>query len=91
MATMRFLDAMALLYNYFSPIIVQASLDSPTRMSVTLEEPDSCTAIHVSDIPCRTSLTPMEVFAIIQLIEDRVRAETPAIFERHRMNTILRQ
>ncbi|UCJ16225.1 DUF1652 domain-containing protein [Pseudomonas sp. MM211] len=81
---------MALLYNYFSPIIVQASLDSPTSMSVVLKEPDSSISIHVSEIPCKTSLTPMEVFEIIQLIEDRISAETPEIFERHRMNNMLR-
>lgn len=88
---MRFLDAMTLLYNYFAPIIVQASLDSPVSMSVTLEEPDAFTSIHVSDIPCKTALTPMEVFEIIQLIEDRVRAEIPEMFERHRLNNMLRQ
>ena len=90
MATLRFLDAMSLLYNYFTPIVVQASLDSPFSMSVTLKEPGSCTSIHVSDIPCKTSLTPQEVFEIIQLIEDRVRVSRPELFDYHRMHTMRR-
>lgn len=88
---MRFLDAMALLYNYFAPIVVQVSLDAPLLMSVTLNELDSGTSIHVSDIPCKTSMTPLEVFTLIQVIEDRVRAEQPELFERHRLNTMRQQ
>lgn len=87
---MRFLDAMALLYNYFTPIVVQVSLDSPFSMSVTLKDLESRTSIYVSDIPCKTSLTPMEVFEIIHLIEDRVRRDGPELFDRHRMNKMLR-
>lgn len=81
---------MALLYNYFTPLVVQASLDTPSRMSVTLKEPGSSTSIHVSGIPCKTTLTPLEVFEIIQLIEDRVRLDWPDLFERHRMNSMRR-
>lgn len=88
---MRFVDAMALLYNYFTPIVVRVSLDTPSSMSVTLDEPDYSMAIHVNDIPCKTSLTPMEVFEIIQLIEDRVRSEAPEVFDRHRVHKMLRQ
>lgn len=88
---MRFLDATTLLYNYFNPIIVQVSLDSPTCMSITLIESASNTSIHVSDIPCKTSLTPMEVFEIIQWVEDRVLEQAPEMFDRHRMNKMRRQ
>jgi len=32
----------------------------------------------------------MEVFEIIHLIEDRVRRDGPELFDRHRMNKMLR-
>lgn len=85
---MRFLDAAALLYNYFQPLVVQVSLQSPSTMCVLLKESDSDTSIEVSDIPCKTSLTPTEVFAIIELIEERVRLEKPELFNRHCVNKL---
>lgn len=85
---MRFLDAASLLYNYFQPLIVQVSLQSPFAMRVILKESDSDTSIEVSDVPCKTSLTPTEVFAIIELIEERIRLEKPELFERHCVNKL---
>lgn len=83
---MKFLDAATLLYNYFQPLVVQVSLESPTSMVVRLSEMDSTTSLEVSDIPCRTSLTPTEVFAIIEQIEERIRREKPELFKRHCVN-----
>ena len=83
---MKFLDAATLLYNYFQPLIVQVSLESPTRMVVRLSEMDSTSSLEVRDIPCRTSLTPTEVFAIIEHIEERIRREKPELFKRHCVN-----
>lgn len=85
---MKFLDAAALLYNYFQPIIVHVSLQSPTRMRVRLSEKDSMTFLEVRDIPCRPSLTPTEVFAIIEQIEECVRREKPELFQRHCVNKL---
>jgi len=87
-AKMRFLDAAALLYNYFQPLVVQVSLESPTHMVVRLSEVDSQTSLEVRDIPCRTSLTPTEVFTIIELIEERIRLEKPELFTRHCVNKL---
>ncbi|WP_371318665.1 DUF1652 domain-containing protein [Pseudomonas sp. sia0905] len=86
MAKIRFLDAAALLYNYFQPLVVQVSLQSPTSMVVRLSEKDSQTSLEVRDIPCRTSLTPTEVFAIIEQIEARIRLDKPELFNRHCVN-----
>ena len=86
MAKMKFLDAATLLYNYFQPLIVHVSLESPTSMVVRLSEMDSTTSLEVRDIPCRTSLTPTEVFAIIEQIEERIRREKPELFNRHCVN-----
>ncbi len=83
---MKFLDAATLLYNYFQPLVVLVSLESPTSMVVRLSEMDSTTALEVRDIPCRTSLTPTEVFAIIEQIEERIRREKPELFKRHCVN-----
>lgn len=85
MAKIRFLDAAALLYNYFQPLVVQVSLQSPTSMVVRLSEKDSQTSLEVRDIPCRTSLTPTEVFSIEQ-IEARIRLDKPELFNRHCVN-----
>lgn len=87
---MRFLDAAALLYNYFQPFVVHVSLQSPFTMCVILKESDSDTSIEVSDIPCKTSLTPTEVFAIIELIENRIRSEKPELFRLHCVNKMRR-
>ncbi len=83
---MKFLDAATLLYNYFQPLVVHVSLESPTSMVVRLSEMDSTTSLEVHDIPCRTSLTPTEVFAIIEQIEERIRREKPELFKRHCVN-----
>ncbi|OLU27323.1 hypothetical protein BVH03_13960 [Pseudomonas sp. PA15(2017)] len=83
---MKFLDAATLLYNYFQPLVVHVSLESPTSMVVRLSEMDSTTSLEVRDIPCRTSLTPTEVFAIIEQIEERIRREKPELFKRHCVN-----
>jgi len=87
-AKIKFLDAAKLLYNYFQPLVVQVSLESPTRMVVRLSETDSTTSFEVRDIPCRTSLTPMEVFAIIEQIEERIHREKPELFKRHCVNKL---
>lgn len=55
-------------------------------MLVQLSDIDSTTSFEVRDIPCRTSLTPTEVFSIIELIEARIRCEKPELFKRHCMN-----
>lgn len=85
---MRFLDAAALLYNYFQPLVVQVSLESPTHMVVRLSEMELDSSIEVRDIPCRPSLTPTEVFTIIELIEERIRLEKPELFKRHCVNKL---
>lgn len=85
---MRFLDAAALLYNYFQPLVVQVSLESPTHMVVRLSEVELDSSIEVRDIPCRPSLTPTEVFTIIELIEERIRLEKPELFTRHCVNKL---
>jgi len=87
-AKMRFLDAAALLYNYFQPLVVQVSLESPTHMVVRLSEVELDSSIEVRDIPCRPSLTPTEVFTIIELIEERIRLEKPELFTRHCVNKL---
>ncbi|WP_070885357.1 DUF1652 domain-containing protein [Pseudomonas argentinensis] len=88
MATIKFLDAAKLLYNYFQPLVVQVSLESPSRMVVRLSETDSTTSFEVRDIPCSTSLTPMEVFAIIERIEAYIHRERPELYKRHCVNQL---
>ena len=57
-------------------------------MVVRLSEVDSQTSLEVRDIPCRPSLTPTEVFTIIELIEERIRLEKPELFTRHCVNKL---
>ncbi|PNF77923.1 hypothetical protein CXK95_01110 [Stutzerimonas degradans] len=74
--------AFLFLQDYFSPLVFQASMDSPSTIAVTLIDPTSGDKIALPGISCTTSLTYEGIFVLIQTIESRLAKSMPGFLAR---------
>lgn len=80
---MKLNEAMLHISRYFAPLVVGMTLKSPTTMDLDLTDPLTNESVRLFEIPCRPSVTPAELYQLINLIESQAKARNSALFSAH--------
>lgn len=88
MARMRLKTAIQKIQQYFAPLSMSIEVASPVTMDLVLVDPVSNESVTLLDIPCRHTVTPVQLYQLINLIETQVEARQPGLFSKHIVNRI---
>lgn len=80
MARMRLKTAIQKIQQYFAPLLVSVELASPITMDLVLVDPVSNESVTLLGIPCRRTVTPVQLYQLINLIETQTEARQPGLF-----------
>ena len=86
MAKMKLRVAIRYIQQYFAPLTVTITLPSPVTMDLVLADPVSQESATLLDIPCRLTLTTVELYQLINLIETQAEKRQPQLFNNHMLN-----
>lgn len=88
MATMKLKMTLRLIHQYFAPLSVTITPTSPVTMDVELVDPDSKESVTLLDIPCRSTVTTVQLYQLINLIETQAKSRNAELFRSHVINLI---
>lgn len=80
---MKLTEALLNIDRYFAPLVVKMTVKSLTAMDLELTDSLTNETVQLFEIPCRPSVSPAELYQLINLIESQAKARNPELFSSH--------